>query len=122
MDGFYEEDERIVGHAADSYHRIDIRQTSRHLIVHSGEQLIAASTGPLVLCESGFATRWYVPPADVNEAALTPVEARPSNRTRACAAIAISRTRREQRGPIGTPGQRSDAYPAPCRSNRTRSR
>jgi hypothetical protein len=27
MDGFYEEDERIVGHAADSYHRIDIRQT-----------------------------------------------------------------------------------------------
>ena len=74
MDGFYEEDERIVGHAADSYHRIDIRQTSRHLIVHSGEQLIAASTGPLVLCESGFATRWYVPPADVNEAALTPVE------------------------------------------------
>ncbi len=26
MDAFYEEDERIVGHAADSYHRIDIRQ------------------------------------------------------------------------------------------------
>jgi uncharacterized protein (DUF427 family) len=25
MDGFYEEDERIMGHAADSYHRIDIR-------------------------------------------------------------------------------------------------
>src|SRR5258705_925566 len=24
MDSFYEEDERIVGHAADSYHRIDI--------------------------------------------------------------------------------------------------
>ena len=28
MDAFYEEDERIVGHAADSYHRIDIRQTA----------------------------------------------------------------------------------------------
>ena len=28
MDAFYEEDERIVGHAADSYHRIDIRQAS----------------------------------------------------------------------------------------------
>lgn len=27
MDAFYEEDERIVGHAADTYHRIDIRQT-----------------------------------------------------------------------------------------------
>src|ERR1044072_2621374 len=33
MDAFYEEDERIMGHAADSYHRIDIRQTSRHLVV-----------------------------------------------------------------------------------------
>ena len=32
MDAFYEEEERIVGHAADSYHRIDIRQTSRHLL------------------------------------------------------------------------------------------
>jgi uncharacterized protein (DUF427 family) len=29
MDGFYEEDERIVGHAADPYHRIDIRRSSR---------------------------------------------------------------------------------------------
>src|SRR5215470_19322207 len=27
MDASYEEDERIVGHAADPYHRIDIRQT-----------------------------------------------------------------------------------------------
>ena len=25
MDGFYEEDERILGHAADNYHRVDIR-------------------------------------------------------------------------------------------------
>jgi uncharacterized protein (DUF427 family) len=33
MESFYEEDERIVGHAADAYHRIDIRQTSRHLVV-----------------------------------------------------------------------------------------
>ena len=33
MDAFYEEDERIVGHAADSYHRIDIRQTSRSFVV-----------------------------------------------------------------------------------------
>src|SRR6267143_348354 len=44
MDAFYEEDERIVGHAADSYHRIDIRQTSRHLVVRSGDRLVADST------------------------------------------------------------------------------
>lgn len=74
MDAFYEEDERIVGHAADSYHRIDIRQTSRHLVVHSGDQVIADSTRPLALYESGFAPRWYVPRADVDESALIPAE------------------------------------------------
>src|SRR5262249_29199734 len=74
MDAFYEEDERIVGHAADSYHRIDIRQTSRHLVVRHGDRIIADSKRPMVLYESGFAPRWYVPRADVDEAALTPVQ------------------------------------------------
>jgi uncharacterized protein (DUF427 family) len=74
MDAFYEEDERIVGHAADAYHRIDIRQTSRNLIVRAGPQEIAESHRPLVLYESGFAPRWYVPRDDVNEAALEAVE------------------------------------------------
>ncbi len=74
MDAFYEEDERILGHAADAYHRIDIRQTSRELIVRAGDQLIAESHRPLVLYESGFAPRWYVPREDTDEAALRPVE------------------------------------------------
>src|SRR4029078_81373 len=46
MEAFYEEDERIVGHAADPYHRIDIRRTSRHLVVRDGEQTIPDSTRP----------------------------------------------------------------------------
>ena len=70
MDGFYEEDERIVGHAADAYHRIDIRGTSRHLVVRHQNRVIADSTCPAVLYESGFAPRWYVPRADVDESAL----------------------------------------------------
>jgi uncharacterized protein (DUF427 family) len=74
MDGFFEEDERIVGHAADAYHRIDIRSTSRHLVVRDGDQVVADSKRPLVLYESGFAPRWYVPRDDVDEAALTKVE------------------------------------------------
>jgi len=74
MDAFYEEDERIVGHAADSYHRIDIRQTSRHLVVRHRDRIIADTKRPIVLYESGFAPRWYVPRADVDESALTPVE------------------------------------------------
>jgi uncharacterized protein (DUF427 family) len=76
MDAFYEEDERIVGHAADNYHRIDIRRTSRHLVVRSGDRVVADSRRPLVLYESGFAPRWYVPRADVDETALTPADTR----------------------------------------------
>jgi uncharacterized protein (DUF427 family) len=76
MDAFYEEDERIMGHAADSYHRIDIRQSSRHLVVRQGDRVIADSKRPVVLYESGFAPRWYVARADIDEAALTPVEHR----------------------------------------------
>ena len=74
MDAFYEEDERIVGHAADPYHRIDIRQASRHLVVRSGDRVIAGTTRPLALYESGFAPRWYVPRADVDETALSAAE------------------------------------------------
>lgn len=74
MDAFYEEDERIVGHAADSYHRIDIRQTSRKLIVRHGDRVIADTARPLVLYESGFAPRWYVLRDDIDESALSAVE------------------------------------------------
>jgi uncharacterized protein (DUF427 family) len=68
------EDERIVGHAADPYHRIDIRQTSRRLVVRDGDRVIADTTRPVVLYESGFAPRWYVPRADIVETALVPAE------------------------------------------------
>jgi uncharacterized protein (DUF427 family) len=74
MDAFYEEDERILGHAADSYHRIDIRQSSRRLVVRKEHRVIAETREPLVLYESGFAPRWYVARADLDESALVAVE------------------------------------------------
>jgi uncharacterized protein (DUF427 family) len=74
MDAFYEEDERILGHAADSYHRIDIRQSSRRLVARHRDRIIADSRRPVVLYESGFAPRWYVLRADIDQSALTPVE------------------------------------------------
>ncbi|MCZ0986086.1 DUF427 domain-containing protein [Streptomyces diastatochromogenes] len=76
MDAFYEEDERILGHAADPYHRIDIRTTSRTLEVRLGDAVIARSEHPVVLFESGFAPRWYVPRADIDETRLRPVDDR----------------------------------------------
>jgi uncharacterized protein (DUF427 family) len=74
MDAFYEEDERIVGHAADAYHRIDMRSASRHLVVRDGDAVIADTRRPLALYESGFAPRWYVPREDIAPSVLSPAE------------------------------------------------
>ena len=74
MDAFYEEDERILGHAADPYHRIDIRHSSRTLEVRLGDTVVARSERPVVLFESGFAPRWYLPRADIDQMQLQPVE------------------------------------------------
>ncbi|WP_329454241.1 DUF427 domain-containing protein [Streptomyces sp. NBC_01497] len=74
VDSFYEEDERVHGHAADSYHRIDIRDTSRELVVADGDRVVARSRHPVVLYESGFAPRWYVPREDIDGNALIPVD------------------------------------------------
>ncbi|OJZ75465.1 hypothetical protein BRW65_02605 [Mycobacterium paraffinicum] len=74
MDAFYEEEERIVGHAADAYHRIDIRSTARHLVARDGDRVIADTERPLALYESGFAPRWYVPREDIDESAIELVD------------------------------------------------
>jgi uncharacterized protein (DUF427 family) len=73
-DAFYEEDERILGHAADRYHRIDIRRSSRHLVVRQDDLPVADTHASLVLYESGFAPRWYVPRTDIAADALHAVE------------------------------------------------
>jgi uncharacterized protein (DUF427 family) len=75
MDAFYEEDDRILGHAADPYHRIDVRHSSRHLVVRAGDDVVADTNSPIVLFESGFAPRWYVPRDDVLGDRLTLTDA-----------------------------------------------
>jgi uncharacterized protein (DUF427 family) len=51
-------------------------QASRNRVVRHRDRIIVDTTRALVLYESGFAPRWYVLRADIDEAALTPVELR----------------------------------------------
>ena len=74
MTAFYEEDERIVGHATDFYHRVDIRATSRHLLVCDGERVVADTRRPLAVYESGYAPHWYVHRQDMVGSALQPTD------------------------------------------------
>ena len=51
--------ERILGHAADPCHRIDIGRSARELLMRQDDQPVAGTYAPLVLDESGCASRRY---------------------------------------------------------------
>ncbi len=72
MDEWLEEDEIAIGHARDPYHRIDVLDTSRHIVVSVAGQVVAETRRARVLFETGLPPRWYIPAADVREEALVP--------------------------------------------------
>jgi uncharacterized protein (DUF427 family) len=65
VDTWMEEDEEVIGHARDPYHRIDLRKTSRHIRISLEGQLLAETTRAVALFESNLPTRWYIPGEDV---------------------------------------------------------
>src|SRR3954447_762888 len=76
LDAWYEEDEEAIVHPRDPYHRVDVVRSSRHVVVRVGEQVIAESTRPLALFETGLPTRWYLPEDDVRTELLAPSDTR----------------------------------------------
>ena len=65
LDAWFEEDEEVISHATDPYHRIDVRPTSRHVVVSSGGTVLADTRNAHALFESGLPTRWYLPREDM---------------------------------------------------------
>lgn len=65
MDAWFDEDEEVVGHLRDPYHRVDVRSTSRHVRVMAGDELVAESRRAVVLSETGLPNRFYLPADDV---------------------------------------------------------
>ncbi len=65
MDAWFDEDEEVHGHLRDPYHRVDVRESSRHVIVRAGGQTIAETKRPKLLSETGLPNRYYIPPEDV---------------------------------------------------------
>jgi uncharacterized protein (DUF427 family) len=64
-DQWLEEDEELLGHAHDPFHRIDALRTSRHIRVSLSGQLLADTTSAVALFETRLPTRWYIPREDV---------------------------------------------------------
>ena len=80
MDAWFEEAEEVFAHPHDPYHRIDVLESTRHvLVVVSGEN-VADSHNPVLLFETGLPTRYYLPKLDLRMDLFGP-----SNTLTACA-------------------------------------
>lgn len=62
---WHEEDEPIVSHPHDPFHRIDVLRSTRHVRVERDGTLLAESQRPTLLFETGLPMRFYLPRADV---------------------------------------------------------
>src|SRR5713101_6540604 len=71
-DAWFEEDEQVYVHPRDPYTRVDTVHSSRKVRVEVDGQMIAESTRPVVLYETGLPTRYYIPKLDVRMDLLEP--------------------------------------------------
>jgi uncharacterized protein (DUF427 family) len=65
MDAWYEEEEQVFAHARDPYKRVDILPSSRRVRVLLGGEVIADTSHPRLLLETGIITRYYIPEQDI---------------------------------------------------------
>jgi uncharacterized protein (DUF427 family) len=70
MDAWFEEDEEIFIHPRDPRHRVDVRESSRHIRVEIEGQTVADTRRPRILFETGHPVRYYIPRLDVRLDAL----------------------------------------------------
>jgi uncharacterized protein (DUF427 family) len=74
IDAWYEEDEKLLGHPRDPFHRVDTRASRRRVTVKVDGRTIADTNSPVALFETGLPVRWYVPRADIDRNALSESE------------------------------------------------
>ena len=60
-----EEDDPVVAHPRDPFHRIDAHPTGRHLVLSIGGVTVVDTVRSTMLAETNLPLRWYVPPEDV---------------------------------------------------------
>jgi uncharacterized protein (DUF427 family) len=76
LDRWYGEDEELIVHLRDPYHRIDVMPTSRQVRISLEGELLAKTRRAKVLFETGLPPRWYIPREDVREELLEPSDHR----------------------------------------------
>lgn len=72
MDSWFEEDEEVFVHPRDPYTRVDTVHSSRHIRVEIEGQVMAETSRPVILFETGLPPRYYIPKQDVRMDLLEP--------------------------------------------------
>ncbi len=72
LDAWFEEDEQVWVHPRDPYTRVDVLRSSRQVRVELDGVVLAESTHPTVLFETGLPVRFYLPKTAVRMGLLTP--------------------------------------------------
>jgi uncharacterized protein (DUF427 family) len=74
-----EEEEPIAAHPRDPFHRVDIRRSSRHVLIELDGELLADSSRPHLVFETSLPVRFYLPREDVR------IDLRPTEKRTRCA-------------------------------------
>lgn len=74
LDRWLEEEEEIFVHPRDPYKRIDVAGSSRHVKVVINGTVIAETSTPTLLFETGLPVRYYLRPTDIRMDLLLPTE------------------------------------------------
>ena len=78
FDRWYEEEDTVVAHPRDPFHRVDVLHSSRHVRVELDGELVAESSRATLLFETSLPTRFYLPREDVL------IDLRPSGKRTYC--------------------------------------
>ena len=76
LDAWFEEDEQIFVHPRSPYSRVDALRSRRTVRVSLGGELLAESSSPVMVFETGLPARTYFDRADVRFERLVPSDTR----------------------------------------------
>lgn len=71
VDAWYEEDEQVFVHPRDPYTRVDALRSTRHVRVELDGTVLAESSSPVLVFETGLPTRYYLNRSEVDFTRLT---------------------------------------------------
>jgi uncharacterized protein (DUF427 family) len=72
LDAWFEEDEQVFVHPRSPYTRVDALRSSRRVRIELAGEVLAESSSPVLVFETGLPTRHYLPRTDVRWEHLEP--------------------------------------------------